>query len=66
MNGRKREGTDQILRGRRKLRRRKQAYKAQAEGVSNAGQEVGGGHSSEEGADSKTRRSEGPLLEPCF
>jgi hypothetical protein len=31
MNGRKREGTVEILRGRRKLRRRKRTYKAQAE-----------------------------------
>jgi hypothetical protein len=28
MNGRKREGTVEILRGRRRLRRRKRAYKA--------------------------------------
>jgi hypothetical protein len=31
-----------------------------------AAQEVGGGHSSEEGKDNKTCRSEGPLLEPSF
>jgi len=31
MNGRKREGTDEIMRGWRKLRRRKRAYKAEAE-----------------------------------
>ena len=45
MNGRKREGTVEILRGRRTLRRRKQAYKAQAEVVGDAAWEVGGGHS---------------------
>jgi hypothetical protein len=66
MNGRKREGTVEIPSGRRKLRRRKRPYKAQAEVVRDAGWEVGRGHSSEDGADSKTRRSEGPLLEPCF
>jgi hypothetical protein len=31
-----------------------------------AAQEVGGGHSSDEGKDNKTCRSEGPLLEPSF
>ncbi len=45
MNGRKREGTVEILRGRRKLRRRKRTYKAQAEVVCDAAWEVGGGHS---------------------
>jgi hypothetical protein len=45
MNGRKREGTVEILRSRRRLRRRKRTYKAQAEGVGDAAQEVGGGHS---------------------
>jgi hypothetical protein len=65
MNGRKREGTVEILFGRRKLRRRKRPYKAQAEVGGDAGQEVGRGRSSGEGADSKTRRSEGPRLEPC-
>jgi len=44
MNGRKREGTVEILRGRRRLRRRKRTYKAQAEVVRDAAQEVGGGH----------------------
>jgi len=66
MNGRKREGTVEIPLGRRILRRRKRSYKAQAEVVRNAGREVGRGRISDEGADSKTRRSEGPLLEPCF
>jgi len=67
MNGRKREGTVEIPFGRRTLRRRKWAYKAQAEVVRDAGWEVGGGHiCSHEGEDSKTRWSEGPLLEPCF
>lgn len=65
MNGRKREGTVEILFGRRSLRRRKQPYKAQAEVGGDAGREVGRGHISEEGVDSKTRRSEGPRLEPC-
>ena len=45
MNGRKREETVEIPRGRRKLRRRKRAYKAQAEGVRDAAWEVGRGHS---------------------
>lgn len=45
MNGRKREGTVEILFGRRKLHRRKQPYKAQAEVGGDAGQEVGRGHS---------------------
>lgn len=45
MNGRKREGTVEILSGRWKLRRRKQPYKAQAEVGGDAGQEVGRGHS---------------------
>jgi hypothetical protein len=45
MNGRKREGTVEILFGRRRLRRRKQPYKAQAEVGGDAGQEVGRGHS---------------------
>ena len=45
MNGRKREGTVEIPRGRRRLRRRKWSYKAQAEVVRDAGWEVGGGHS---------------------
>ncbi len=49
MNGRKREGTDEIPHGRWKLRRRKQAYKAQAEVDRDAVWEVGRGHSSEEG-----------------
>ena len=44
MNGRKREGTVEILRGRWTLRRRKQAYKAQAEVVGDAAWEVGRGH----------------------
>lgn len=45
MNGRKREGTVEIPRGRRKLRRRKRSYKAQAEVGRDAAREVGGGHS---------------------
>jgi hypothetical protein len=44
MNGRKREGTVEILFGRRKLRRRKRSYKAQAEVDDDAGREVGRGH----------------------
>ena len=44
MNGRKREGTVEIPRGRRKLRRRKWSYKAQAEVGCDAAREVGGGH----------------------
>jgi len=44
MNGRKREGTVEIPRGRRRLRRRKRSYKAQAEVVRDAAWEVGGGH----------------------
>jgi hypothetical protein len=44
MNGRKREGTVEILFGRRKLRRRKRPYKAQAEVGGDAGWEVGRGH----------------------
>ncbi len=66
MNGRKREGTVEIPCGRRRLRHRKPTYKARAEVAGDAAGEVGGGHSSEEGVDSKTRRSEGPLLEPGF
>ena len=66
MNGRKREGTVEIPCGRRGLRSRKLTYKARAEVAGDAAGEVGGGHSSEEGVDSKTRRSEGPLLEPGF
>jgi hypothetical protein len=65
MNGRKGEGTVEIPLGRQRLRRRKQPYKAKAEVGRDAGREVGRGHISDEGADSKTRRSEGPLLEPC-
>jgi len=65
MNGRKRERTVEILRGRWRLRHRKWAYKAQAEVDRDATWEVGRGHISEEGADSKTRWSEGPRLEPC-
>src|SRR5204862_7064179 len=66
MNGRKREGTVGIACGRRRLRHRKPTYKARAEVAGDAAWEVGGGHISEEGVDSKTRRSEGPLLEPGF
>ena len=44
MNGRKREGTVEIPCGRRKLRRRKWSYKAQAEVGRDAAREVGGGH----------------------
>jgi hypothetical protein len=44
MNGRKREGTVEIPRGRRKLRRRKRTYKAKAEVVRDAVWEVGRGH----------------------
>ena len=66
MNGRKREGTVEIPCGRRRLRHRKPTYKARAEVAGDAAWEVGGGHISEEGVDSKTRRSEGPLLEPGF
>jgi len=44
MNGRKREGTVEILFGRRTLRRRKRPYKAQAEVGGDAGREVGRGH----------------------
>ena len=44
MNGRKREGTVEIPRGRRRLRRRKRSYKAQAEVVRDAAWEVGRGH----------------------
>jgi len=66
MNGRKREGTVEIPCGRRRLHHRKPTYKARAEVAGDAAWEVGGGHISEEGVDSKTRRSEGPLLEPGF
>ena len=45
MNGRKREGTVEIPRGRRTLRRRKRTHKAKAEVVHDAGWEVGRGHS---------------------
>jgi hypothetical protein len=45
MNGRKREGTVEILRGRRTLRRCKRAYKVQAEVERDAAWEVGRGHS---------------------
>jgi hypothetical protein len=45
MNGRKREGTVEILLGRRRLRRRKRPYKAKAEVGRDAGWEVGGGRS---------------------
>jgi hypothetical protein len=44
MNGRKREGTVEIPRGRRTLRRRKWPYKAQVEVGRDAGWEVGRGH----------------------
>jgi hypothetical protein len=44
MNGRKCEGTVEILRGRRTLHRRKRSYKAQAEVVRDAAWEVGRGH----------------------
>ncbi len=60
MNGRKRERMVEI-------RRRKRSYKAQAEVVRGASWEVGRGHRvAKDGVDSKTRRSGGPLLEPCF
>jgi hypothetical protein len=45
MNGRKREGTDEIPHGRRILRRRKRPYKAKVEVGGDAGREVGRGHS---------------------
>ena len=44
MNGRKREETVEIPRGRRILRRRKRSYKVQTEVGRDAGWEVGGGH----------------------
>jgi hypothetical protein len=44
MNGRKREGTVEIPFGRRRLRRCKRSYKAEAEMVRDARWEVGGGH----------------------
>jgi hypothetical protein len=44
MNGRKREGTVEVLRGQRTLRRRKRTYKAQAEVAGDAAWEVGRGH----------------------
>ena len=44
MNERKREGTVEIPWGRRKLHRRKPAYKAQAEMAGDAVWEVGRGH----------------------
>lgn len=44
MNGRKRERTVEIPRGRWRLRHRKGAYKAQAEVVRDAAWEVGRGH----------------------
>jgi hypothetical protein len=44
MNGRKREGTVEIPLSRRRLRRRKRSYKAQAEVDGDAGWEVGRGH----------------------
>ena len=45
MNGRKREGTVEIPRGRRILRRRKRTYKTKVEVVCDAAWEVGRGHS---------------------
>jgi hypothetical protein len=45
MNGRKREGTVEIPRGRWTLRRRKRIYKAQVEVIRDAAWEVGRGHS---------------------
>ena len=45
MNGRKREGTVEILRSRRILRRRKRTYKTKVEVVGDAAWEVGRGHS---------------------
>jgi hypothetical protein len=45
MNGRKREGTVEILRGRRILRRRKRTHKTKVEVVGDAAWEVGRGHS---------------------
>ena len=44
MNGRKREGTVEILRSRRKLRRRKSSYKTEVEVPGDVAWEVGGGH----------------------
>jgi hypothetical protein len=44
MNGRKREGTIEILRGRRTLHPRKSGYKTRVEVPGDATQEVGGGH----------------------
>src|SRR3954471_12881041 len=44
MNGRKREGTVEILRSRRTLRRRKPGYKTKVEVLCDAAWEVGGGH----------------------
>ena len=45
MNRRKREGTVEIPRGRRTLRRRKRTYKTKVEVVGDAVWEVGRGHS---------------------
>ena len=45
MNGRNGEGTVEIPLGRRRLRRRKRTYKAQAEVARDAAWEVGRGHS---------------------
>jgi hypothetical protein len=59
MSGRKRGGTDEILCGRQR-QSRKPSYKAKAEMARDAVQEVGGGHSSDEGKDNRTCRSEGP------
>jgi hypothetical protein len=44
MNGRKREGTVEILRSRRTLRRRKSGYKTKVEVHCDAAWEVGRGH----------------------
>jgi hypothetical protein len=44
MNGRKREGTVEILRSRRTLRRRKRGYKTKVEVHCDAVWEVGRGH----------------------
>jgi hypothetical protein len=66
MDGRKREGTDEIPRGRWKLRRRQRGYKAHAEVDRDAAWEVGGGHSSEEGGTVKPAGAKGLYSSQAF
>ena len=65
MNGRKREGTVEILFGRRTLRRRKRSYRAQTDVGGDAGWEVGTGRISNEGGTAKPAGAKGLNSRPA-